>query len=157
MKPLITVTMALAVLASPFALATTPSTDHAHTHEDAPAPALQLNAGKKWETDAALRQGMAEIHQAMAAHRVAIHEGKLSPKAAKQLARKIEGAVARIVAQCKLPPAADAQLHIIVAELLAGAHQMAGNTTSIKPHAGAIKVMNALHNYATYFDDPGFQ
>lgn len=125
----------------------------AHDHGAASAT-LQLNAGKKWETDAALRKAMGEIRQSMASSLHAIHENKFSARAYGGLAKKVEGAVGDIVANCKLPPAADAQLHIVVADLLAGAEQMAGKA---KRMDGAVKVIGALDNYGKYFDDPGFQ
>lgn len=125
----------------------------AHDHGAASAT-LQFNAGKKWETDAPLRKAMGEIRQSMASSLHAIHENKLSTQAYGGLAKKVEGAVGDIVANCKLPPAADAQLHIVVADLLAGAEQMAGKA---KRMDGAVKVIGALDNYGKYFDDPGFQ
>jgi hypothetical protein len=151
MKHPIPTTLALLVLAAAPAFAAGNTHDHGHAAHGA---TLQLNAGKKWETDAALRKAMGEIRQSMAASLHAIHENKLSPKAYGSLAKKVEGAVGEIVANCKLPPAADAQLHIVVAELLAGAEQMAGKT---KRMDGAVKVIGALDNYGKYFDDPGFQ
>jgi hypothetical protein len=69
----------------------------------------------------------------------------------------VEGAVGQIVASCKLPPAADAQLHIIVADLLAGAEEMAGKMKEVKRVNGAVKVIGALDNYGKYFDDAGFR
>lgn len=106
------------------------------------------------ETDAPLRKAMGEIRQSIASSLHAIHENKFSAQAYGGLAKKVEGAVGDIVANCKLPPAADAQLHIVVADLLAGAEQMAGKARRMN---GAVKVIGALDNYGKYFDDPGFQ
>ncbi|WP_223879682.1 hypothetical protein [Dechloromonas sp. CZR5] len=130
----------------------------AHHHGHSPVSAsLQLNAGKKWETDAPLRTAMGEIRQSMASSLHAIHENKMSAKSYDGLAKQVEGAVGQIVASCKLPPAADAQLHIIVADLLAGAEQMAGKVKEVKRVNGAVKVIGALDNYGKYFDDAGFR
>lgn len=129
---------------------------HNHGHE-AHGATLQLNAGKKWETDAALRKAMGEIRQSMASSLHAIHENKLSARAYEGLAKKVEGNVGAIVANCKLPPEADAQLHLVVADLLAGAEQMAGKAKQAKRMDGAVKVIGALDNYGKYFDDPSFQ
>ena len=126
---------------------------HQHAHE-AHGTTLQLNAGQKWETDAALRKSMAEIRQSMDSSLHAIHENKLSAKAYGGLAKQVEGAVAEIIANCKLPPAADTQLHLVVSDLLAGAEQMKSKTRRMD---GVIKVIGALDNYGNYFDDPGFQ
>lgn len=130
--------------------------DHAHEHATAPAT-LQLNAGQKWATDSALRQAMANIRQTMAASLHDIHEDRLSKKGYAALAKKVEGEVGSIVANCKLEPQADAQLHLIVAELLEGAEQMAGKAKQVKRQSGAIKVIGALEKYATYFDDAQFK
>jgi hypothetical protein len=132
---------------------------HAHGHDDhGAAPAtLQLNAGKKWETDAPLRKAMGDIRQAMANSLHAIHENKLSAKGYGGLAKKVEEAVSAMVANCKLGTQADEQLHIIIADLLAGAEQMAGKTKPVKRMDGAVKVIGALDNYGRFFADPGFQ
>ena len=130
----------------------------AHDHDHgAAAVTLQLNAGQKWETDAPLRAGMGEIRQAMAGSLQAIHTHKMSAKAYDGLAKKVQSAVGQIVAQCKLPPAADAQLHLVIADLLVGADQMAGKVKGAPRVDGAVKVIGALKAYGTYFDDPGFR
>jgi hypothetical protein len=151
MKPYLLTALTVLSLAAVPAFAASDAHEHGH---EAHGATLQLNAGKKWETDAPLRKAIGEIRQSMASSLHAIHENKLSPKAYGGLAKKVEGAVGDIVANCKLPPAADAQLHIVVADLLAGAEQMAGKA---KRMDGAVKVIGALDNYGKYFDDPGFQ
>jgi hypothetical protein len=140
--------------------ATGPSlaTNEAHEHGHGTASAtLQLNAGKKWETDAPLRKAMGEIRQSMASSLHAIHENKLSAKAYGELAKKVEGAVGDMVANCKLGSQADEQLHIIIADLLSGAEQMAGKVKQAKRMDGAAKVFGTLDSYGKYFYDPGFQ
>ncbi|MDK9703107.1 MAG: hypothetical protein OEL20_08195 [Sulfuritalea sp.] len=132
---------------------------HKHdAHADHGAPAtLQLNAGKKWETDEALRKSMGSIRQAIDASLHQIHENRLPAKAYGALASKVEGEVANIVANCKLEPKADAQLHLVVADLLSGAEQMAGKVKKAKRQDGAVKVIDALEKYSSYFDDPQFK
>jgi hypothetical protein len=130
--------------------------DHGHDHGAAPAT-LQLNAGKKWETDAALRKAMNDIRQTIAASLDAIHNNKLPARDYGTIAHKVETAVGDIVANCKLGTQADEQLHIIIADLLAGAEQMAGKAKKAKPRDGAVKVIVALDNYGKYFDDAGYQ
>lgn len=154
MKPyILTALTVLSLAAASPLLAASDAHDHGHGSASA---ALQLNAGKKWETDAPLRTAMGEIRQSMASSLRSIHENKMSTKAYDGLAKKIEGAVGNIVATCKLPPAADAQLHIIVGALLAGAEQMAGKVKHAKRVDGAVKVIGALDSYGRYFDDTGF-
>ncbi len=130
--------------------------EHEHHHGAKPA-ALQLNAGKKWETDAPLRKAMGEIRQSMAASLDAIHHNRLPAKDYAALAHKVESAVGDMIANCKLGAQADEQLHGVIAELLAGAEQMSGKAKHGKPRDGAVKVVVALDKYGKYFDDPGYQ
>ncbi|MCK9382546.1 MAG: hypothetical protein M0P95_15970 [Sulfuritalea sp.] len=132
---------------------------HKHdTHAEHGAPdALQLNAGKKWGTDEALRKAMDNIRQAVEASLHEIHENRLPAAGYGALAHKVESEVGNIVSNCKLEPKADAQLHLIVADLLAGSEQMAGKIKKAKRQDGAVKVIGALEKYAAYFDDPQFK
>ena len=132
---------------------------HEHdAHADHGTPAtLQLNAGKKWGTDEALRKSMGSIRHAVDASLHQIHENRLPPAGYGALASKVEGEVANIVANCKLEPQADAQLHLVVADLLSGAEQMAGKVKKAKRQDGAVKVIGALDKYAAFFDDPQFK
>ena len=135
------------------------ATVHKHdAHAEHAAPtSLQLNAGKKWATDAPLRKSMESIRQSVDASLHQIHENRLAPAGYGALARKVEGEVANIVANCKLEPKADAQLHLIVADLLAGSEEMTGKAKKAKRQDGAVKVIGALEKYASYFDDPQFK
>jgi hypothetical protein len=132
-----------------------PAHDHAHEH-GAEATTLQLNDGRKWETDAPLRASMGRIRKAMSGALHAIHADRLSPKAYDRLAQTVEREVGRIVAECRLPAAADAQLHLVVAELLAGAERMAGKADGQR-RAGAVQVIGALDDYGGHFDHAGFK
>lgn len=147
--------LCLSIAGTPFA-ANAEAHNHAHEH-GAAAATLQLNAGQKWETDAALRQAMGNIRQAMAGSLHAIHENRLSRNGYTGLAKKVEYEVGNIVAHCKLEPQADAQLHLIVAELLEGAGEMAGKVKTGKRQDGAVQVIGALEKYGRYFADPGFK
>jgi len=127
--------------------------EHGHA-EEAHGPAkLQLNKGKKWETDAPLRQGMANLRAGVSDKLEAIHKGKLSADEAKALGEKIDAEVATIVAQCKLEPQADAMLHLVIADLLNSAEILQGKHKG-KPVAAARKAVGALNSYGRYFDDP---
>ncbi|HET9764804.1 MAG TPA: hypothetical protein VFR50_14880 [Casimicrobiaceae bacterium] len=128
----------------------------AHSHAgDAPAK-LVLDHGRKWTTDAPLRQRMGEIRALMAANIESIHTGKLSAAEYAALGAAVEGKVAAIVAECKLPPEADAMLHLIVADLVAGADVMQGKVAG-KPTDGVRKVVAAANAYGRYFDDAGWK
>jgi len=154
-KLLVTAALCLLMTATPFA-AYAEAHNHSHEH-GAAAATLQLNAGQKWETDAALRQAMGNIRQAMAGSLHAIHQNRLSKSGYTGLAKKVESEVGSIVAHCKLEPKADAQLHLIVAELLEGAGEMADEAKTGKHQDGAVRVIGALEKYGRYFADPGFK
>jgi hypothetical protein len=132
--------------------------EHEHGHDHATATAaivnLKLDGGEKWPTDASLRKGMAEIHAAFEADHPAIHAGKESDAQYEALAGRIEAQVNAIVANCKLPPAADANLHYVIADLLQGVGLMRGQDPQRSRHDGAALVHGALRAYGQYFDDP---
>jgi hypothetical protein len=107
----------------------------AHSHGAAGEAKLVLDQGRKWQTDAPLRQGMDNIRSAVA-------QGVQNDA----LAKKVETEVAGIVQNCKLEPEADAQLHIVIGELLAGAE--AQDTARVK---------QALNAYGEHFDHAGWQ
>jgi hypothetical protein len=128
----------------------------AHSHAAGAPAKLALDHGKKWATDAPLRQRMGEIRALMAAQIEPIHTGKLPSGEYAALGAAVEGKVAAIVAECKLPPEADAMLHLIVADLVAGADVMQGKAAG-KPADGARKVVAAANAYGRYFDDTGWK
>jgi hypothetical protein len=107
-----------------------------HSHEPAGGEAkLVLDHGKKWQTDAPLRQGMENIRSAVA-------KGVQNDA----LAKTVETEVAGIVQNCKLEPEADAQLHIVIGELLAA--------TEAKDIARVKQTLNA---YGEHFDHAGWK
>jgi hypothetical protein len=146
-----------------FTLATGVPAHAADAHSHAPAAdshaatphALTLNQGKRWVTDAPLRQHMGDIRALVSDQLEPIHGGTLSPADYQALGAAIEGKVGAIVTDCKLPPDADAMLHLIVADLLAGADVMQGKAAGDAAEA-AHKVVVAINNYGKYFDHPGF-
>jgi hypothetical protein len=128
----------------------------AHKHEPGDSPSqLQLNDGRKWATDASLRKGMENIRALMADALPAIHANKLSNARYNALAQKVSHDVAYIVANCKLDPQADEQLHLIIADILSGVETMQGKTKSAKRQTGAVQILGALEKYDSYFDHPG--
>jgi hypothetical protein len=118
---------------------------------------LQLKDGQKWQTDAPLRQGLAEIRAAFDADHPAIHAGKQTDAQYAALATRIDQQVKSIVAHCRLPADADANLHFIVADLLQGVSLMRGEDMARSRHDGAALVHGALQAYGQYFDDPAWK
>jgi hypothetical protein len=118
-----------------------------HMHESAAHEAhgtasMALNAGKRWETDEALRLGMQRIRDAAAQQQGAA------------LANTIKEQVNYLIANCKLDPKADATLHGIISQLLTGADMLNKNPESSE---GMEKIRHALHQYPDYFNDPDFE
>jgi hypothetical protein len=129
----------------------------AHSHDGASSQALKLNAGKKWATDAPLRKGTTEIRNAIAKDKAAIHAGKLSDAGFNDLAARIDTQVAYIVTNCKLPPEADAQLHLVLADIMQGSSAMKGKESGMTRQAGAEKIVVALDAYGRHFEHPGWK
>jgi hypothetical protein len=127
-----------------------------HQHGAAVPTKLALDHGRKWATDEPLRKNMAEIRAALAAKQSGIHAGKLTADEYKALGALVEARIATIVAECKLEPAADANLHLVVAELVAGADAMQGKSKT-PPRTGAVHAVRAVNDYGRYFDHPGWK
>ncbi len=118
---------------------------------------LKLNGTAKWQTDASLRNGLASIRKAFDADHPAIHAGKQGDDAYARLAAHIDRDVKSIVANCRLPADADANLHFVLADLMQGASLMRGEDPARSRHDGAALVHGALNEYGKFFDDPAWQ
>ncbi|CAG0969236.1 hypothetical protein BURK1_01135 [Burkholderiales bacterium] len=151
---------AIAALAAAFAMAlAAPALAQVggHAHDQATPAKLALDHGRKWPTDAPLREGMTRIRALVAPQLAAAHAGRLTPGQYRDVAGKVEGEVAGIVANCKLAPEADAMLHLVIADLVHGADVMAGKEPNAKPLQGLGAIVAALGDYGRYFDHPGFE
>lgn len=151
-------TLLAAALVTAFALGIGAPTLAADPHQHAAGEPskLLLDHGKKWATDEPLRKNMSEIRAALAAKQAGIHNGTLAPEDYKALGTQVDARVATIVAECKLEAAADANLHLIVAELLAGADAMQGKSKKT-PRAGAVQAVRAVNEYGRYFNHSGWK
>ena len=149
-------TMAAAAAAfAPVALAAPAAAPHAHDHGHAATPALQLDHGRKWASDAPLREGIGRIRAAVAPQLA--RKSTMGPEEAAALAARIEGEVGAIVANCKLPPQADAMLHTVLGELMAGTGTLAGRTPGADRTRGLHQVAAAINDYGRIFEHPGFR
>lgn len=137
-------------------VAATTAGGHKHEH-GVEAAKLQLNAGKKWETDDALRKGMSSMRASIATALPAAHAGKLSNAEYEALGKELGSQVAYIVQNCKLDPKADAQLHLVVADIVNGVDTIEGKQHNKKRAMGVVKVAQALNTYGKYFDHDGWQ
>jgi len=145
--------LAAAALSPATTLAADP---HAHGHEAGTAK-LQLDHGRKWATDAPLRRAMGAIRESVHGAPAPMHKGTAKPEAYAELGKRVEAEVGRIVAECKLPPAADEQLHIVVAELIAGADAMKAAKSGAEGRKGLLQVAATLTTYGKHFDHPGWK
>jgi hypothetical protein len=151
---------AVGVLAIAVVFAGTPalSAEDAYWHRQAEGAAkLILNQGQKWPIDAPLRRGMENVRRAVALNIEAIRAGKATPAGYEALAAGVAGEVAGIVRDCRLEPAADRQLHVVLVDLLAGADALKGKVEHESPRAGAERLVKALNAYGTHFDHPGWE
>ena len=114
---------------------------------------LTLDHGRKWATDEALRRGMGEMRQSVAAALPKIHHDQFTAAEYERLAADIEGQIDYVTANCKLSPEADMQLHVVLGEIIDGVGQMQGGA---KREKGAVKIVKALDAYGAHFDHQGW-
>lgn len=146
---------ALLSVASQPGLAQEHDHNHGHAHDMAGPAQLSLNNGQKWATDDNLRQGMSHIRDALVADLPAIHSGKASKKQYQALAQKTQEQISFMVSNCKLDPKADAMLHLLLGDIIAGADAMREKSSS-EARKGAEKISRALEDYGVYFNHPGW-
>lgn len=136
-------------------LAETGITDHqhSHSHDQQAASGLTLDQGEKWKTDVPLRQGMQSINEAAMNAVPAYHNQTLTKIEGEKLAKDINDQVNYMVANCKLEPAADATLHVLIGDLLTAAAEVKKNPLS---QQGLPHIVRALQLYPDYFDHQGW-
>ncbi|MGE5548504.1 MAG: hypothetical protein ACM33T_16480 [Solirubrobacterales bacterium] len=122
-------------------------------HSPASLSGLSLNNGQKWPTDGALRHGMDNIREQMAAALPKIHAGRLDDAGYAKLSGEISRQIEYVTANCRLPEDADGQLHLVLAQVIDGSDEM---TKPRGGEAGAIKIVGALDAYGKYFAHPGW-
>ena len=154
---LIVTAAAIAAACAPGAMAASAAPAAAHAHDGAPAAKTRLDHGRKWASDAPLREGMTRIRALVAPELPRAHAGTMAPAEYAALAAKVEVQVGNIVANCKLPPEADAVLHGVLSELSSGTAAMAGKAAGTRPSEGLLHVVQALNDYGRTFEHPGFK
>ena len=128
---------------------------HQHEHEEAASGGLVLEHGAKWATDAPLRSGMEQIRSLIAVPQATVTAGiVLSPADARQLADGVRHQVDELIQNCKLEPDADAALHVLIADMLKGAAELADGPQLAM---GLARIQNAINQYPKYFSHPGWE
>lgn len=128
--------------------------DHGHEGHAAAEAKLMLNAGQKWKTDAPLRAGMQAMRDEVQKAVEPIHAKTYTAAQYTALAGQLQKELVSIMAQCKLPPDADAQLHILLIEFFGGVETMKAEGDRMK---GAARIIGGLETYAEYFEHSGWK
>ncbi|MDD3935824.1 hypothetical protein [Rhodoferax sp.] len=152
MKTFTTLLLATALISPIAALSATE-----HDHGGAATQQLQLNAGKKWDTDAPLRQAMTAIYRSATQILPAAHAGKATAADYDAFGNAISTQVSFMLQNCKLPAQADAQLHLIVGELVAGAEAAKGKQGDAQRAEGVVQIAQATNAYGKYFNHSGWK
>lgn len=119
--------------------------DHDHDHGSSAPARLTLKDGKKWPTNATLRQGMERIRAA------ATQNPQLAPA---QMATQVDEQIAYLVSNCKLDQETDAMLHLVLADLIAGADMLRERPADREK--GMALISKALQDYAGHFEHPAW-
>lgn len=144
---------ALLLMLAGLLLAQPAHAQHAHDshHATVDLTTLQLDNGKRWSTDAPLRKGMLQIRDAFESRHDAYRAGKLTTQDYQGLDRELGQAIEYILANCSLSPAADAELHKLLAVIMGARHRLAQREAD-----GMIELHRAVTAYPKYFDHPGW-
>ena len=153
-RPLIAGLVIIVLIAGGYALRSHFQHAHGHGHSsEHGATELALNDGQRWETDEPLRLGMQRIRDAVA---LQLNEGNahdLSPTQAKALAATVQKNVTYLIENCQLTPAADANLHVIINDLMSGISLLNADEQTDEAIA---KLRHALRAYPRYFNHPNW-
>jgi hypothetical protein len=106
---------------------------------------------QQWTTDAALRNGMTRLREAVDTALAGDHVQTISERQALVLQKEVEDNVSYLIANCELSEQADAALHGLLADLLKGANAMADPAERA---AGTQQIVAALQHYPTLFAPP---
>lgn len=124
-----------------------------HRHDKHSAAKPTLNNGKLWQTDAPLRKGMDGIRHSMDVALPRIHADDFSGEQYLTLAKNVQDYIEFMVKNCKLPPDIDAQVHLVLEQIIAGVSTMEGKNGQ---SSGAVMIVQALNTYGQHFDHPGW-
>lgn len=150
MKNKISTLLLTGLLAIAYSFSVTAS-EHHHEQNNSQ---LVLNQGEKWEIDDSLHVGMSGIKQEIIKNLDEIHHERFTKQQYADLVVTLDKLLAFLFENCKLPPLADAQLHILLANVMQGVDKM---KNSENKKQGAILIIQSLKTYPVYFNDPNWQ
>jgi hypothetical protein len=87
----------------------------------------------------------------------AAHAGKAQAADFDAFGQAVTAQIGYIVENCKLDPKADEQLHIVIAEMVAGADLAQGKQGDPERASGVVKIAQALNTYGAHFQHPGWK
>jgi hypothetical protein len=91
------------------------------------------------------------------AHKLTLGAGKQAGAGDRALAGEVEVQVSYIVQNCKLKREVDAQLHVLIGEMMQGVDNMRGKDPKAGREQRAEKIVIALNTYPKRFDHPGWK
>ena len=142
------------LMTSAWATSSAAETPEPHHHHASPVEsALKLNAGKRWETDAPLREAMQRIRQATHGAEALQKTQGFGATQAAALAQTLRDNIAYMVANCQLPPDADATLHVLIGRLATAADQLG---QSEQRADALLAIHETLLQYPQYFNHSGW-
>lgn len=123
---------------------------------EASSTEITVNAAKpKWETDEAVRQGMANIRQAMTARLDGISKAQLSAQDYQRLAETIDKNIAVMMKTRNVNKETEKALHLVVMMDLSQSTDLMRSGLKVPlQRAGAFGVMQSLRNYGQHFQHP---
>lgn len=127
--------------------------EHSHDHGTPAAKASPPKPGGKFESDKPLRTHMGSIRNDIQGQMKAVHQKSIKAADYEKLSGKIDKTVKSIFKECKLKPEADAALHSILADIMAGSSTMKTGELDARLD-GYLKVIQGLEEYARTFTDP---
>lgn len=125
---------------------------HGHSAHEKTNSGLHLNNGKKWPTDATLRSNMSDIHNHLKKNLPKIKTNSMSMQDYQKLGKDVQVNIGTIFKSCKLPKEADAQLHIIMVDLI-DANRTFSDDSPLKAKRKAFdKTIASYKTYLKFFD-----
>lgn len=152
MKNKISTLFLAGLLATTYSFSVT-AAEHHHHHEQNNSQ-LVLNQGEKWVIDDSLHIGMSNIKQEVIENLDEIHHERFTKQQYADLVVILDKHLTFLFENCKLPPLADAQLHLLLANVMQGVDKM---KNSENKKQGAILIIQSLKTYPVYFNDPNWK